>query len=150
MVARRYGFTMVELVIAILIGSILTSIALASFRNVTGRFAARGAKQTFAAMHARTRATAVESGQTVRLVMNSGADSAFIVRNDTILDVMRFDEEFNVDVRSTPSRFILCMGPQGYGDTDCSTTSSPITLQFWLNADSTTLIILPMGQLVGL
>lgn len=150
MFSRRAGFTMVELVIAILIGSILTSIALASFRNVTGRFAARGAKETFVALHARTRATAIESGQAVSLIVNSTGDSVYISRNDTILELIRFSEELNVDVRSDPNRFVLCIGPQGFGDEDCTTIEEPRRVQFWHNADSTSLIVMPLGQLVGL
>lgn len=57
---QRHGFSLIESVIAILIGSILTSIALSSYGSVRGTFAVRGARNTFAALHARAPAQAIE------------------------------------------------------------------------------------------
>ena len=56
---KRFGFTIIELVIALLVGSILTSIALSSFGNSTARFSVRGAPNSFISLHARTRAAAI-------------------------------------------------------------------------------------------
>jgi prepilin-type N-terminal cleavage/methylation domain-containing protein len=107
---RRAGFTMVELVIALLIGSILTSIALSSYGNARGRFAVRGARTTFASLHARARAQAIESGSMMRLFVDMKGDSAF--------------------------------------DTSCNSFSSAVSLQFWQNADSASVRVMPLGQLV--
>lgn len=147
---------MVELVVVILIGSILVSIALASFQNAQNGFRARGAKSEYATLQARARARAVELGQTVLFVVNTQGDSAFIFSNGAISDVTNFRRELNVDLRATPTSFLMCMTPRGYADPDCpafgftSTSSSPIKLEFWLNEDSTSVTILPMGQLVGM
>jgi len=50
---RRSGFSIIELVVVLMVGSVLTSIALTSFNGVSGRFATKGARQTFMAMNAR-------------------------------------------------------------------------------------------------
>src|SRR5687768_8788025 len=65
MTNRRSGFTMIELVIAITIGIVLTGIAYRGFAGYMGRTAARSARTTFASLHARTRANAIEMGTTV-------------------------------------------------------------------------------------
>ena len=155
---RPTGFTMIELVIVILIGSLLTAVSLASFRNVQGRFAVRSAKTMYATLQQRARSRAVEIGETVIFFVDTVGDSAFIFSDGVITDVTRFRSELNVDLRASQSTFFLCMTPRGYADYECgsytglftATTNSTIRLEFWQNADSTSLIVLPMGQLVGM
>lgn len=152
---RRAGFTVIELVVVIMIGSILVGFALSSFQNAQAAFAARGAKSMYATFHQQARARAIEMGETVRLIVDTQGDSAFMVIPGATNSVVNFREELNVDLRATPSAFLICMTPRGFADPSCpafgfSLSTSPITLEFWLNSDSSTVIILPMGQLVGL
>lgn len=144
----RRGFTLIELVIALLIGSILTSIALSSYGNARGSFAVRGARNTFASLHARARAQAIELGQTVRVLVDVAGDSVVLWSDGVSLETVDFTDELNVDLQSTVGSFRLCMSPRGYADTDCNTSSTTVTLSFWQNADSASLKILPLGQLV--
>lgn len=146
---RRKGFTMVELVIAILIGSILTSIALSSFNNAQGRFAVRGARSAFVSLHARARAQAIELGQNVILSVDFTGDSITLRTQDgATLDKLKYQNEFKVDLKSTSSSFRLCMNPRGFADEGCNTFSSALNVEFWQGADSSTVKVLPLGQLV--
>lgn len=148
---------MIELVIAILIGSILVSIALSTMRNAQTRFAVRNAKSMYATLHQRARAMSIEKGETVLFAVDVVGDSAFIFSSGGITDVTRFRSELNVDLRASTS-YILCMTPRGYADYNCgayagmftATTNAAVKLEFWMNADSTSVIVLPMGQLVGM
>ena len=157
---RPPGFTLIELVIVILIGSILTSVALSSFQNVQSRFAVQGAKQMYMTLHQRARSKAVEMGETVILFVHPPGDSALIYTpSEGFTDITRFREQLDVDIRTpTNSGFILCMTPRGYADYNCgswtslgvtATYADTVRLEFWLTADSTSVLILPMGQLVG-
>ena len=143
---------MIELIITILVGSILTSVALASFSNSQGRFAVRGAKTTYAAFHARARATSIELGRNVRLFVDLAGDSAWLYNpaDSTTIDRIEFGGELSVDLRASVTRINLCMSPRGYADSNCGNISTPTRLEFWQNADSTSLVILPLGQLVGM
>ena len=143
----RRGFTVVELVVALLVGSILTSIALSTYGNAQGSFAVRGARNTFATMLARTRAQAIEAGSRVQLFVDVNGDSIFIRRGTENLETIRFDDELHVQLRSSVGSFRVCMNSRGYADTDCN-KSTTITLSFRQNADSTSVKILPLGQLV--
>jgi prepilin-type N-terminal cleavage/methylation domain-containing protein len=144
----QYGFTILELVIALLIGSILTSIALSQFGNVRGRYATAGARNTFQALHARARAQAIELGGDVRMLIDVSGDSVVLVDADgNTLENLQFGGELNVDLQSS-SNIRLCMNSRGYADVDCNNFNSAVNLEFWHNADSTTVKILPLGQLV--
>ncbi|HSG07804.1 MAG TPA: prepilin-type N-terminal cleavage/methylation domain-containing protein [Longimicrobiales bacterium] len=144
----RFGFSVIELVIALLIGGILTSIALSSYGNAQGRFAVRGARDTFASLHARARAQAIEKGATVRLMVDVTGDSIFLLSGGTNLETIHFADELHVDIRSSAGNLRLCMNSRGYADTACNSFTTPPTVTFWQNADSTSVSILPLGQLV--
>jgi len=142
----RRGFTVVELVIALLVGSILTSIALSSYGNAQGGFAVRGARTTFASLLARARAQAIEAGTRVQLVVDVSGDSIFLRQGTSNLETIHFADDLHVDVRSSIGSFRMCMNSRGYADTDCN--NSTVTLSFWQNTDSSSVTVYPLGQLV--
>lgn len=142
------GFTLIEIVIALLIGGILTSIAMSQYGNAQARFAVRGARNTFVSTVARVRAGAIEFGTTHQLIVDLAADSVAVVRNDTVLDAVNYLSQFNVDLRSSNTRLVLCMTPRGYADDSCNSFTTKQTVTFWFNADSTAVTILPLGQVI--
>jgi type II secretory pathway pseudopilin PulG len=152
---------MIEMVFAIVIGTILTGIALTSFRTAQSRFAASSAKGVYATLHQRARSKSVELGETVILWVDVAGDSAYLgTLSEGRTDVTRFGSELNVDLRSRFALFRICMTPRGYADYDCgffsnlpgftATSADTIRLEFWQSSDSSSVLILPMGQLVGM
>ena len=147
---RRSGFTIIELIVVLMVGAVLTSIAVVSFNGVSGSFAARGARQTFMAMHARARAQAVEYGRTVQLNLDPVGDSVWLSRGSDVLEVVDFGEEFNVDVRtSTGSELRVCMNARGFGDTGCNNFSSPVIVEFIITSDTASVSVRTLGQMVA-
>jgi prepilin-type N-terminal cleavage/methylation domain-containing protein len=161
---KRGGFTIIELMVVIVIGSILTGVALSSFNNVQSRFAVSSAKQVYATWHQRARSRAIESGETIIMVVWVTGDSTAMLTRDGATwqwdDVQRFDDELGVDLRTQGNAsFYMCMTPRGYADQSCgswgatygysATFSDTVRLQFWQNADSASVLILPMGQVIG-
>ena len=154
----RSGFTLIEMVIAVMIGSVLVGLTNAAFSEARSASSLRSAKGMYSALQNTARTRAVELGETTIFVVDTVGDSAFVFSNGQIHDITRFDAELNVDLKSTPTRYIMCMTPRGYADPDCgswggwlnATSDTVITLEFWSAGDSTTLDVLPMGQLVGL
>ncbi len=146
---RRSGFSIIELVVVLMVGSVLTSIAIRNFNGVSGRFAVKGARQTLMSMHARARVQAVEFGQTVELHVDPAGDSIWLSRGGEVLNVMNFGEEFQVDIQtSTDSEVRVCMNPRGFADTGCNSFTSPVTVTFLLTSDTASVLILTLGQMV--
>lgn len=156
MTRNACGFTVIEVVTVILIGGILTVLALPAFQGAQSALTARNGKTVYATLQQRARAQAIEMGTTVVFQVDASGDSAWLVTDGTVSDVMRFRSEMDVDLRATPTAFLLCMTPRGYADPGCpglglgTALSAPLNLEFWAGADSSTLTVLPMGQLVGM
>lgn len=147
---RISGFSIIELVVVLLVGSILTSIALQSFGGVTGRYAVTGAQRTLMGLHARTRAQAVELGTTVQLNLDPAGDSVWVSRGGDVLEVLDFRAAFEVDlVTSTSSTVELCMSARGFADTACNNFTSTVTVTFALTSDSASVRLLTLGQMVA-
>jgi prepilin-type N-terminal cleavage/methylation domain-containing protein len=148
----RSGFTIIELVIVIVVGSILTSIALTQISGAQGRIAVQGARTTYAAVQARARAHGIEMGQNVLFHVDSTGDSIWIEHDGGVIEKILFGNEQNVDIRislnGAPASMTLCFSPRGYTDTSCNTTNLIHRVEFWQESDSSTLLTLPMGQLV--
>ena len=146
---RRSGFSIIELVVVIMVGSVLTSIAITSFNGVSGRFATKGARQTFMSMHARARAHAVEYGEIVQLNLDPDDDSVWLSRAGEVLETLDFGDEFNVDIRtSTNADVSVCMNARGFADIGCNNFDSPVTVSFLLASDTASVRVLTLGQVV--
>ena len=146
---RRSGFSIIELVVVLMVGSVLTSIAISSFNGVSGRFQTKGARQTFMAMNARARAQAVEYGSIVRLNLDPDDDSVWLSRAGDVLEAVDFREEFNVDIRtSTDAKLSVCMNARGFADMGCNNFSSPVTVTFSIASDTASVRVLTLGQMV--
>lgn len=144
---KRRGFTIIEMLTVIVVGAILLTITVTQFGTVSRRFAVREASNTFAALHARTRAHAIEMGQAIEFHVDLDGDSVWIARNDTTVELVRLDAEFGVDVTGSSSSYTLCMNSRGYGDEGCNSFTTSAQIGFHSGADSTTVTMLPLGQL---
>lgn len=147
---RTRGFTLIEVVIVLMIGAVLTSITFRAFGDVQERFAVKQARNAFVALQARTRAQAIEFGTETRFLASPDGDSVWITRNDTTLEKIRFGDELGVDLQGMGATYRLCMNPRGYGDEDCNSFDLPIYLRFVSRngSNAASLWMLPLGQLV--
>jgi type II secretory pathway pseudopilin PulG len=143
---RSGGFTILELVVVMMVGIILTSIAMNSLQGVQGRAAARQARQVFVALHARTRATAIERGEIVRLNIAKTGDSIWMLRGTTVVEKLHLNQELGVDIEGTGT-VTLCMSPRGYAETACNSFTSTQTIVFAAGGDTAGVQLQTMGQL---
>jgi prepilin-type N-terminal cleavage/methylation domain-containing protein len=147
MKSRNGGFTIIELVVTITIGAILLDVALSTSGPALDRMSVTSARTTFAALHARARARAVERGRTVSLFVDPATDSAWVYDNDEVVEAIAFGTASGIDV-TAGSRLELCLSPRGYADRDCNSFSSAVEVGFARNGASASVELRPLGQLV--
>lgn len=140
------GFTMIELMIIIVFVGLLAAIAVRPFGAVRDRFGADQGRLVFESLHARARAQAIESGTTVRLFVDTAADTVSISRGSTVLETVHFDDELATDI--VGSSITVCLGPRGYAVESCNSFTTPVTLEFDRGGKRRSLDLLPLGQLV--
>jgi type II secretory pathway pseudopilin PulG len=138
---------MIELIIVLLIGSILVSIAVGRIGKTRSVLAASAARQAYLSLHARTRAQAIEFGATARLMLDVRGDSAWINQNGRTLETYRFATD-NIDVESDSSDPIVqvCMIPRGYSEPRCNSFAESLELTFTAPESVASVVLLPMGQ----
>jgi prepilin-type N-terminal cleavage/methylation domain-containing protein len=144
---RQRGFTIIEVIIVIVIGSILTGIAFKSFGVTSNQASARQARNVFNGMAARARAQAIESGRNTLLIADARGDSVLILANGQIVENVRFGEEMNVDIQATQDVTRLCMNPRGYADQNCNSFNTTVKMSFVQGSQTRSLEILPLGQI---
>lgn len=143
----RNGFTMIEVVIVLTVGTILTGIAMNAFGGVEGRVAVGQARSTFASLHARARAQAIETGEMTRLFVDTAKDSVWIVRDGEQLETVRFAENFGVDIQASATRIRLCLNPRGFAETSCNSFSTSQTIKFAARSDTASVLMRALGQI---
>ena len=141
------GFTLLELIIVIMIGSILLSMAVTKIGSTRSLLAANAARQAVMSLHARTRAQAIEFGTTARLMIDTAGDSAWIAQGGRTIEVYRFYPD-NVDVESDSddSTVQMCMIARGYSEPRCNSFAESLELTFTTSQSVESLTLLPMGQ----
>jgi prepilin-type N-terminal cleavage/methylation domain-containing protein len=146
MKSRRAGFTLIELLIVIIVGMVLTGIAYRGFSGYMGKVAARQARTSFAALHARTRANAIEMGTTVQLNVDRDRDSVWVQRGATRVETILFRTSLGVDIEGSGT-LRLCMNPRGFAETSCNSFTTTQTLVFKGGTDTAGVEVRTMGQL---
>jgi len=143
----RRGFTIIELVIVIAIGGILTAVAIKGFGVTSSLTAAKQARNVFNGMAARARAQAIESGQRTLLIADARGDSVMILAGGRIVENVRFAEEMDVDIQARDHLTFLCMSPRGYAEQACTSFNTTVKVSFVRGKQTRSLEILPLGQI---
>jgi prepilin-type N-terminal cleavage/methylation domain-containing protein len=144
---RRKGFTLIEVIIVLVIGAILMSMAIKGFGSTASLTSARQARNVFNGMVARARAQAIESGRSTVLIADALGDSVLIMANGRIVENVRFGEEMGIDIQASQDMTRLCMNPRGYADQDCNSFNTTVKMSFVQGNQSKSLEILPLGQI---
>jgi len=144
---RTSGFTLLEVLIVVVLGAILTQLAVKGIGLTSSHMAVREARNVFNGMAARTRAQAIESGARTLLIADAEGDSVVIVANGNVVENVRFAEEMGVDIQATAKLTTICMNSRGYASPECNSFSSITKMAFVQGSQSETLEILPMGQI---
>lgn len=146
---RRSGFTLVELLVVILVGSILTGIAVAGGGRFVARQGAVNARDAFVFLSFRARSIAVESGRDILLELDPVSGEAWIVRREggQRLETHRYEGEYQAEV-VTPgnARITICYSPRGYAIPACSQNTNNVEVGFVRGGNTARAVVRPLGQ----
>jgi type II secretory pathway pseudopilin PulG len=126
----REGFTMIEIVIVMVIGIALASVAVSAFAPAQRLYSISSARESFAALQ------------------NFSTDVVQITRDGTVLETVNFRESMNVDLKSGFTTMQLCMNSRGYGEVSCNSFSSGTDIYFIMNGDYKRMRVFPLGQMI--
>lgn len=143
-VATRFGFTLVELLVSLAVGAVLVGIAMTAMAPARASYAVRSARATMGTLVSRARAEAVERGQPVFFEIEPGGDSAWVRADTTIIELIRFHEAMSIDIVSPPVS--VCMTARGIAEPACGTATETVEVLFERAGRSAGAAILLYGQ----
>lgn len=148
----RSGFTLIELIIVLAIGGIVTGIVVMGFGGLQTRTSVRSAQTNFLSMHAQTRAMAVERGIAMRLTVHSDGGVVRIEEGcDGAGDVVQsrdFGGSYNVTIQASGGELWLCMTPRGYAEASRNSFAQEARISFVRGDQVASVVLFPLGQAV--
>jgi prepilin-type N-terminal cleavage/methylation domain-containing protein len=145
-VSESSGFTLMELVIVLLIGSVLAGIAVPGFARLRERRAAMNARDAYVWMAALARAQAIESGGTVALTLDPAANAAFILVGADTLQRVNFLERFGAEVDSEAGTVTVCYVPRGFALQASCSLGLPADIGFVRGTQESWVRVRTLGQ----
>ena len=150
---QRGGFTLVELLIVMIIGAALTTMAIPSFTRLMNARNAQNARDRLVWLANRARVRAMERGNVQLFEVSPSLNAAWIVRRNgaaaaDTLERVRFTGEYSATVStSTGNTITVCYSPRGYAFS-CSANSPAANVEATLThaGKTATARIKPLGQ----
>ncbi|MGH7646128.1 MAG: pilus assembly FimT family protein [Gemmatimonadales bacterium] len=149
--SSRTGFSLVELIVALVIAGVLAVFAVPLARDLGVRESVRGARRAFITHLARARATAVQRGCSAVLHMDAGAGAVWLTACpltsggaaavDTVGEVDNLMDRFGVSVTAGGDSVLYT--PQGL-----AFAASSVPLTFSRGEHSASLEVTPVGRAV--
>jgi prepilin-type N-terminal cleavage/methylation domain-containing protein len=154
---RRAGFTVVELLVVIILAGILAAMITPRFGELAARQEARNARDSFVWFAARARATAVENGRNVFLIVDLVDGKARLWMDGAAIDSLDLVNQtgnqpdggqfLGTAIQTDPEvdEIEVCYTPRGIASLSCGTTQTVI-IQFTRAGRSSSARLWAMGQ----
>lgn len=151
LIGARAGFSLVELMLVLVIGAIMMTMAVPGFTRMANARNAQNARDNLVWMAARARAKAIETGRVYQLTIDPTAERARIIRRgDTAaMDSVTFSTEFKATISTVANTtIVLCYNPRGYAfSCDAGSPSANVDVTF-THIDKTAVArVKPLGQI---
>jgi len=146
--STRPGFSLIELMVVLIIGTILMTFAIPGYTRMTQAKHAQNARDNLVWMGARARAKAIERGQVWQLEIDPALERARVRRRGAAIaqDSVTFSSEFHSTVTTSTNALVtICYTPRGYALTSCNANNVDVT---FTHADKSAVArIKPLGQI---
>lgn len=146
MMIRRSGFTMMELLVVILVGSVILAIGTRQFSTISDHMAVSNASKAMVLTASRAQSEAMRSGRLV--YMRVRPDLGRVVVDNSLGDLHTLNMS-DYGVTMTGSGFTVCYASRGYALPGCTTDaldSGVIDLGFTRGNATATVAVMPLGQ----
>jgi prepilin-type N-terminal cleavage/methylation domain-containing protein len=126
---NRRGFTLIEIIVVIVIGGVLTGIVSLGLAGVQQATALDQSHRMLSSMIQRARTQAIQEGRSIELRLDGPNDYAAVVRNDggtlsTLAD-FSFEAELGIDLSlDSGNTATICFGANGVANTRCGGVAS--------------------------
>jgi prepilin-type N-terminal cleavage/methylation domain-containing protein len=143
---RRSGFTLLEMIVVIAIGGVLSALVMLAFSQVQGQLATRSAQSNFLSLHAQARSLAVERGALSEFEVADATGLVTVRVGGAVVNQVDMGDEFAVTVSTSGGGggFTQCFTPRGIADLNCVTATRTVT--FTRGNRTTQVEVLPLGQ----
>ncbi len=146
---------MIEMVFAVLVAAILTSVAVSNASEYLARRGTQNARDAFVFLSYRARASAVERGVPLRLEIDAVRDHAWIVTRcsgsvgvDTLVNHYFGNDHVNV-LTPSDARVTICYSPRGFATDRNPNPSGELMVRFGRGGDTASAAIGVLGQVQG-
>lgn len=148
--ATRPGFTLIELLLVVVVGAVLTGMAVGAVSRHLARQNAGNARDTLVHLAVRARASAIERGRVVRLELDPSTELAQVIVGADVLESVRYGDEYDVDVMTGDDRKLtVCYTPRGFASpAPCTTVPVETAVLFRSGSHTSRAVIKPLGQVV--
>lgn len=133
----RPGFTMIELVIVLIIGAVVTALAIPPMSSYLQGRNMQQARDAFIMIAAQGRIAAVEDGDLVLMEVSPATDSVVLMQRDgTVIDVLDLrDRDRRADL--VGDEITICYMPRGYAHPSCRDGGDlPASIGFAFDGDT--------------
>jgi prepilin-type N-terminal cleavage/methylation domain-containing protein len=142
---NRAGFTVVELLIVMIIGSVLATIVSQSLGAYLERRALDDSRAALIHMAARARSLGVDRGL-ASLDIDPAAETATLVQDGDTLAVVNLETEYGTDLLAA-SALSICYGPSGFALSSCTSFTANQTIGVRFRNATARLRVRPLGQI---
>ncbi|HUG41820.1 MAG TPA: prepilin-type N-terminal cleavage/methylation domain-containing protein [Longimicrobiales bacterium] len=143
MMIRRSGFSMMELLVVILVGSVVLAMGTRQFSAISNQRAVSNASNALVQTASRARSEAMRSG---RLVYMRVRPDLGRVRVDNSLEDLHTLDMSDYGVTMNGTGFTVCYAARGYALPGCTTFSSVLDLGFARGGATAGVKVMPLGQ----
>lgn len=144
MMIRRSGFTMIELLVVILVGSVILAMGTRQFSTISNQRAVSNASSAMVLTASRARSEALRSGRLVYLRVRPDLGQ---VRIDNSVDDLHELDMSDYGVTMSGSSFTVCYTARGYALPGCTTFNAVLDLGFTRGGATMRVQVMPLGQM---
>lgn len=142
--AKRHGFTLIEMVFVLMIGGILMGVGSREYARLSSDLAVGNARDAMILAGSRARSEAMRSGTLTYLRVRP--DVGLVEIENSGGDVLHTLDAAEYGASIAGAALSVCYTARGYALPGCTSFSDVRTVAFFRGPDTASAVVLPLGQ----